>query len=136
MNWVPSMCCCGRYEKRFVTNLKGKPSKVCRNCGRNDPNEFYVKNFMMNKEPKYDTFSVSVDDKPDTGKHYRYQYKGIQIDPYRIFRVYGITDPAIQHAVKKLLVAGSRGSKSTAQDIQESIDALARWQSMEQEDSE
>lgn len=70
----------------------------------------------------------------DTGKHYRFEYGGVKLDPYRIFRVYGITDPALQHAIKKLLVAGGRGRKDVSQDIEESIQSLQRWQDMQLED--
>ena len=39
----------------------------------------------------------------DTGKHYRFEYNGIKLDPYRIFEIYDITDAKAQHAIKKLL---------------------------------
>lgn len=71
----------------------------------------------------------------DHGKHYRYSYKGIKIDPYRIFRLYKITDPAQQHAIKKLLRAG-QSVKPLEQDIDEVIMTLERWKEMNQEDGE
>lgn len=52
------------------------------------------------------------------------------IDAYRVLERFGVTDPAIQHAIKKLLVAGGRGSKDIQTDIQEAIDSLTRWQEM------
>lgn len=70
----------------------------------------------------------------DPGKHYRFTYKGVKLDPYRIFKVYEITDPAIQHAIKKLLVMGGRGKKSPAQDVNEAIASLQRWLEMQAED--
>lgn len=58
------------------------------------------------------------------------------IDVYRVLELFNVTDPAIQHAVKKLLVAGGRGAgKDIKQDIQESIDTLLRWQSMQSENA-
>ena len=56
------------------------------------------------------------------------------IDVYRVLELFGVTHPALQHAVKKLLVAGGRGAKSQPQDVQEAIDSLARWQDMRKED--
>src|SRR5690606_3684633 len=45
------------------------------------------------------------------------------------------TGPCIQHAVKKLLVAGGRGAgKDAAHDIDEAIDAHRRWQDMRSEE--
>lgn len=47
--------------------------------------------------------------KPDTGKHYRLEYKGIKLDPYRIFEIYNITDAKAQHGIKKLLRMTGKG---------------------------
>ncbi|WP_176767832.1 hypothetical protein [Nitrosospira sp. Nsp18] len=44
-------------------------------------------------------------------------------------------DPCIQHAAKKLLVAGNRGAKDVGKDIQEAIDTLERWKEMRVEES-
>jgi hypothetical protein len=35
------------------------------------------------------------------GKHYQYDFNGLRIDPYRILKTYGISDPCQQHAIKK-----------------------------------
>lgn len=56
------------------------------------------------------------------------------IDVYRVLELFEVIDPAIQHAVKKLLCAGGRGAKSQPQDVQEAIDSLTRWQDMRKED--
>lgn len=69
----------------------------------------------------------------DSGKHYRYSYRQIKLDPYRIIAIYGITHPAHQHALKKLLRAG-KSVKSLRQDIKEVQDALTRWLEMLDED--
>lgn len=64
---------------------------------------------------------------------YNYSYRGGKIDPYRIFTLYGITHPAQQHAIKKLLRAG-RSVKPLAQDVNEAIETLQRWTEMIAED--
>ena len=56
------------------------------------------------------------------------------IDVYRVLELFGVTDPCLQHAVKKLLCAGIRGVKDQGKDIQEAIDALQRALEMRQED--
>lgn len=48
------------------------------------------------------------------------------MDVYSVLDAFDVTDPGIQHAVKKLLCAGIRGKASRAQDIKEAIDALSR----------
>ncbi len=61
--------------------------------------------------------------------YYDYSFKGVRIDPYRIFDVYGITNPCQQHAIKKLLRAG-RSVKELEVDIDEVIKTLGRWKEM------
>ena len=62
--------------------------------------------------------------------------KLMAIDVYRVLELFEVVDPAIQHAVKKLLCAGGRGAKTMPQDVQEAIDSLVRWQFMRQEDKQ
>lgn len=57
------------------------------------------------------------------------------IDVYRVIELWEVEDPCIQHALKKLLVAGKRGAKDEAKDIQEAIDTLERWKAMREEDA-
>lgn len=67
--------------------------------------------------------------------HYFKSVRGLEsIDVYRVLALFGVTDPCLQHAVKKLLCAGYRGSKGFDQDVQEAIDTLARWRVMRKED--
>jgi len=42
-------------------------------------------------------------------------------DVYRVLRAFGVTCPAVQHAVKKLLMPGQRGSKDQLQDLEEAL---------------
>lgn len=72
------------------------------------------------------------------GNHGHY-FKGVEhlmsIDVYRILTLFNVTDPALQHAVKKLLVAGGRGAgKNVEQDVHEAIDACTRFLEMREED--
>jgi hypothetical protein len=72
---------------------------------------------------------------PKAHNHYFKNVKGLDyIDVYRVLQLFSVTDPCIQHAIKKLLVAGCRGAgKSIDKDIQEAIDSLTRWQEMQSE---
>ena len=72
--------------------------------------------------------------RPSMAKHYKHEHKGIKLDPYRIFLIYGITNPAQQHAIKKLLRAGE-SIKPLNQDIKETIQTLKRWLEIIEEDS-
>jgi len=73
----------------------------------------------------------------DKNPHY---YKTIPlgaktIDVYRVLKMFNVTDPCLQHAIKKLLVAGGRGAgKDIAQDVQEAAQSLCRYFEMSAEE--
>jgi hypothetical protein len=56
------------------------------------------------------------------------------VDVYRVLELFEVTNPCLQHAIKKLLCAGSRGAKDIEQDVQEAIDTLGRYQEIRDED--
>ena len=58
-----------------------------------------------------------------------------KLDIYRILSLYDVTDPCLQHAIKKLLCAGKRGVKNQMQDINEAILSLQRLLEMQGEDN-
>ena len=90
---------------------------------------------ILHDLPELADLYTSKSDSQQIGKHYKYSYRGIKLDPYRIFTIYSITHPAQQHAIKKLLRAG-KSVKDLEQDIKEVIDTLHRWLEMEEEDME
>jgi hypothetical protein len=49
-----------------------------------------------------------------------------KIDVYAVLVAFGVSCPARQHAIKKLLCAGLRGKGDELQDLRESIDAVRR----------
>jgi hypothetical protein len=70
-------------------------------------------------------------------KHSHY-FKAVpytHVDIYRVLQLFAVTDPCLQHAAKKILVAGGRGAgKDIRRDVQEAIDTLTRWQEMRDEE--
>lgn len=52
--------------------------------------------------------------------------KGVEVDIYDILVAWGVTCPARQHAIKKMLMAGERGAKGVVQDLDEAIQATER----------
>jgi len=68
--------------------------------------------------------------------HYHKDVHHLQtVDVYRVLALFNVTDPCIQHAVKKLLVAGGRGAgKDLGKDVQEAIDSLERFKEIQAED--
>ena len=69
--------------------------------------------------------------------HYHKPVHGLEfIDVYRVLTLFNVTDPCLQHAIKKLLVAGGRGAgKDIARDVKEAVDCLLRWQEMRNEET-
>ena len=60
----------------------------------------------------------------------------LTMDVYRLCERFEINDPsgATQHAIKKLVCAGQRGSKGLLQDLQEAVDTISRRIEMIYED--
>ena len=64
----------------------------------------------------------------DRGKQNKYQrtIKGFTVDVYDVLVAFGVTCPAMAHAIKKMLMPGQRGSKDAEQDKREAIQAIDR----------
>lgn len=88
----------------------------------------------MAKSP--DPMAVTMPDADDSRAHEHY-FKNVGhldvVDVYRVLDLFEVTDQALGHAVKKLLVAGGRGVKNVHRDVQDAIDTLLRWQEMQRE---
>lgn len=68
--------------------------------------------------------------------HYKKDVSHLKtLDVYRVLDLFEVTHPALQHALKKVLVAGGRGAKNDEQDVREAIDSLNRWLQMRAEDA-
>lgn len=68
--------------------------------------------------------------------HYKKDVSHLQmVDVYRVLKLFEVTNPAIQHAIKKLLVAGGRGAgKDIECDLREAGDSINRALQMIAED--
>lgn len=65
--------------------------------------------------------------------HYFKDVSGVdRIDVYAVLRLFEVTDPCLQHIVKKALCAGKRGAKDWAKDVQEIADTANRLIELEQ----
>lgn len=69
-------------------------------------------------------------DKPseniDKGSKYIRAIGSETIDIYDVLKIFNITNPAVQHAVKKLLMNGERGYKSYIKDLGEAEWSIRR----------
>jgi hypothetical protein len=69
--------------------------------------------------------------------HYHKDVSNLEfIDVYRLLLLFNVTDPCLQHSIKKLLVAGGRsGGKDINKDVAEAIVTLQRWQEIQRENA-
>jgi hypothetical protein len=68
--------------------------------------------------------------------HYFKDSPTTKIDVYRVINLFKVTDPCLQHALKKILVPGGRGAKSRKKDIKEALDSLKRYRQMRKENKQ
>lgn len=54
------------------------------------------------------------------------------VDVYWALKAWDVTDPCVQHAIKKLMAAGMRGAKNKTKDLQEARDSIARALELEE----
>ena len=78
---------------------------------------------------------MTANEQPKYGHYFKDVSHLKKIDVYRVIDLWEITDPALQHALKKVLAAGKRGAKNQLQDVAEAIDSLVRFQDMQVENS-
>lgn len=52
--------------------------------------------------------------------------KGVTIDVYDVLKAFEVTNPALQHLIKKALCAGLRGHKDKEQDLCEVLSSAKR----------
>lgn len=69
---------------------------------------------------------------PEADNKYLREIKpGVFVDVYDVLMAWNVTNPALQHLIKKALQAGERGHKSRKQDLQDIIDSAIRAKELE-----
>jgi hypothetical protein len=69
---------------------------------------------------------------PEANNKYLHEIKpGIFVDVYDVLMAWNVTNPALQHLIKKALQPGERGHKSREQDLQDIIDSAIRAKELE-----
>ena len=100
---------------------------------------------FMDDEPKYTDDEVKYMDGNGQGRSqsindqyaeieqvrkHRHYFKDVsniaEIDVYAVLKLFEVTDPCLQHIVKKALCAGKRGHKDMMEDLQNIVDTAIR----------
>lgn len=68
----------------------------------------------------------TLEHRPVRINKYKKPCKGITVDVYDVLKAFEVTCPAMQHAIKKCLMAGKRGAKDAVQDMDEAIQSIER----------
>jgi hypothetical protein len=66
-------------------------------------------------------------------KYHREIKPGVWVDVYDVIVAWAVSNPALQHLIKKSLQPGERGHKTLDQDMQDIVDSAIRAQQIEQE---
>ena len=64
---------------------------------------------------------------------YQVYIKGTPCDVYDVINAYGVCNPGIQHAIKKLLMPGKRGYKDKIHDLLDAKKSIVRAINLENE---
>lgn len=68
-----------------------------------------------------------------SSKYHREIKPGVFVDVYDVLAAWNVTNPALQHLIKKALQPGARGHKTTEQDMQDIVDSAIRAKQLETE---
>ena len=101
---------------------------------------------LKNDGTGYSGMTLGVPDIPllddvvyeDVRKHNHY-FKDVRhldyIDVYRVLELFNVTDPCLNHLVKKALCSGIRGHKDLETDLNDIVDSANRAVEMLKEDN-
>lgn len=64
-------------------------------------------------------------------KYHREIRPGVHVDVYDVLRAWGVTNPALQHLIKKALQPGARGHKTLHQDLDDIVASAVRARELE-----
>lgn len=69
---------------------------------------------------------------PEADNKYLHEIKpGVFVDVYDVLMAWNVSNPALQHLIKKALQPGERGHKSRERDLQDIIDSAIRAKELE-----
>lgn len=69
--------------------------------------------------------------KQRSNKYLREIKPDVYVDVYDVIHAWGVSNPALQHLIKKALQAGNRGHKDLETDMQDIIDSAIRAKELE-----
>lgn len=77
-------------------------------------------------------FPVTPSNQPLFPHYFRAVPNASHVDVYWVLKAWDVTDPCVQHAIKKLMAAGMRGAKDKMKDLKEARDSITRALELEE----
>lgn len=71
-------------------------------------------------------YDCDFTNEPKKLNKYQREINGAPADVYDVLVAFNVTNPAVQHAIKKLLMPGERGHKDKVQDLIEAYQSIDR----------
>lgn len=85
---------------------------------------------FIDNEPTFIGIDMAADENSDYTRRHLHYFKDVSdidtMDVYEVLYRFGVTDPCLQHIVKKALCAGQRGHKDFETDLQNIRDTATR----------
>ena len=88
---------------------------------------------LIGKFDSFREFHKKPPTTPQAANKYQVNIKGTPCDVYDVLKAFDVRNPAIQHAIKKLLMPGKRGHKDKIQDLLEAKQSIVRAINLENE---
>ena len=101
-------CGGGEFEIGFVWDK-------CIKCGN-----------LKNPHFRYEQSIIRDNQNRKHGHYFKDVSNIAEIDVYAVLKLFEVTDPCLQHIVKKALCAGKRGHKDMMEDLQNIVDTAIR----------
>lgn len=92
-----------------------------------------IKHFggFIGRNLPFEEDSATTEQPAITPSKYTKTIHGVSVDVYDVLQAWSVSNPALQHLIKKALQCGQRGHKDNAQDLQDIIDSAIRAKELE-----
>ena len=89
---------------------------------------------LLTVEQVLGTTEIATPKQEDKNNKYDRTIKGFKVDVYDVLKAWKVTNPALQHLIKKALQAGDRGHKTLFQDMDDIVASSIRARELTESD--
>ena len=103
-------------------------------CFLDSVDEFGPHRRLLTVEQVLGTTEIATPKQEDKNNKYDRTIKGFKVDVYDVLKAWKVTNPALQHLIKKALQAGDRGHKTLFQDMDDIVASSIRARELTESD--